>query len=254
VVRALARILAAFALVAFALSFAPSRIGAAAPAAFVPQLHEGDAVPALPLLDQDGHAFSLQDLRGNAVVLSFIYTRCADARMCPLVSAKFGWMQHAIGAAPIRLVELTLDPAFDTPAVLRRYGAAYGQDRSRWTLATGSPAWLDELATRFGIATTLTRPGLIVHTEAAIVLDRDGRIATIVDGNSWTPAELLALAQTAAGASNDWIVRARVWLSSAIERCGGGVSAFSGAGVLTVLAVLTLVLGTVFARAARGPS
>jgi cytochrome oxidase Cu insertion factor (SCO1/SenC/PrrC family) len=253
VVRVLARIVAPFALVASVLAFAPSTAPAEAPAAFVPQLHEGDAVPALPLLDQDGHPFSLQDLRGNAVVISFIYTRCPDARMCPLVSAKFGRMQRAIGTAPIRLVELTLDPAFDTPAVLRRYGSAYGQDRTRWTLATGAGAWLDELATRFGIATSLTRPGLITHTEAAIVLDRDGRIATIVDGNSWTPAEMLALARTAAGAPNDWVVTMRVWLSSAIARCGGGVTAFNGAGVLTILALLSLVLGTVFARAASGP-
>ena len=88
-------------------------------AAFVPNLQPGDTIPAIPLVDQSGRAFSFAQLRGNAVVLSFIYTRCADPRMCPLVSSKFARLQRAIGDAPVRLLEITLDPRFDTPRVLR---------------------------------------------------------------------------------------------------------------------------------------
>ena len=219
--------------------------------AFVPTLQQGDTVPALPLVDQAGSAFSLARLRGNAVVLTFIYTRCADARMCPLESLKFAKLQRAIGSAPIKLVELTLDPGFDTPAVLRRYGEAYGADPHRWTLATGAPASLDDLATRLGIASERTAPGTIVHTEATIVLDRSGAIADVVDGNAWTPDQMLALARDAAGESSNPLARAGAWLTAAIERCGGGALPISTIGLLALVGALSALFGTLLLRAVR---
>ncbi len=219
--------------------------------AFVPTLHEGDTVPPLPLVDQSGSAFSLARLRGNAVVLTFVYTRCADPRMCPLESLKYARLQHLVGDAPIKLVELTLDPQFDTPAVLRRYGAAYGEDPRRWTLATGAPASLADLATRLGIASERTAPGTIVHTEATVVLDRDGAIADTIDGNAWTPEQMLALARDAAGESSSPFARAGAWLTAAIERCGGGSLPVSTIELLALVAGLTGIFGTVLLRAVR---
>jgi hypothetical protein len=60
--------------------------------------------------------------------------------MCPLVTAKFHRMAQLLDGTPIRLLETALDPEYDTPAVLRRYGAAMGADGRRWTLATSEPA------------------------------------------------------------------------------------------------------------------
>jgi cytochrome oxidase Cu insertion factor (SCO1/SenC/PrrC family) len=216
--------------------------------AFVPLLHEGDAVPAFPLVDQSGHAFSLARLRGNAVILSFIYTRCADPAMCPLVSAKFEQLQRRIGAAPIRLLELTLDPRFDTPQVLRRYGRAFGEDPARWTLATGTPGTLGELAARLGIASTWTRPGTLAHTEAAIVLDRNGAIDRIVEGNAWTPDQILALAREAAGAPAAPLARLTLWLTAAVQSCGGGTGSID---VLEGLALFALLAGAIAAVVLR---
>ncbi|MDB5093896.1 MAG: ypmQ 2, partial [Candidatus Eremiobacteraeota bacterium] len=59
-----------------------------APRAFIPVLREGDAVPAVALIDQTGRRFSFATARGSTTIVSFIYTRCRDARMCPLVAAK----------------------------------------------------------------------------------------------------------------------------------------------------------------------
>ncbi len=219
--------------------------------AFVPLLHEGDAVPALPLVDQAGHAFSIATLRGNAVVLSFIYTRCADPAMCPLVSAKFAQLQRRIGSAPIRLVELTLDPRFDTPPVLRAYGRAFGADPARWTLATGTPAALGELAARLGIAATWTRPGTLVHTEAAIVLDRSGTIARIVDGNAWPVDEVLAVARESAGIENAPLARAVLWLTAAVQRCGGGTGSINVLEALGLFALIAAAIGAALIRTLR---
>jgi cytochrome oxidase Cu insertion factor (SCO1/SenC/PrrC family) len=220
-------------------------LGSSAGAAFVPVLHEGDAVPTLPLVDQDGRAFSLGDLRPNAVVVSFLYTRCRVASMCPLVAAKFARMQRAIGASRVRLVTLTLDPTYDTPAVLKRYGAAYAEDPRRWRMGTGAPDALEELAARLGIA-----PGVVVHTEAVAVLDPAGRVARLVDGNAWTPDEILAAARAAAGEGTlGPLAAARLWLSEAVAVCGGRTGALTGTVVLAILAACTGIVGAAFARA-----
>ena len=61
------------------------------------------------------------DLQHGVRILSFIYTRCPDPTMCPLVTLKFGRMVPLLAGTPIGLLEVTLDPAYDTPPVLRRY-------------------------------------------------------------------------------------------------------------------------------------
>jgi protein SCO1/2 len=227
---------------------------AAAAQRFIPLLQPGDAVPPIPLVAQDGRSFSLEELHGKAVVVSFIYTRCGDARMCPLVSAKFARVQHAIGTAPIRLVILTLDPSFDTPRVLERYGRAFGQDSRLWTLATGSSASIDELAGRFGIATSVTAPGVIIHTEAAVIVEPDGRVARIVYGNEWTADDLIGYARESLTARSSPASALRAWLSAVAERCGAGGLALGGMAMLGLLALATVVVGGAFWFAFRDPA
>ena len=138
--------------------------------AYTPRAGEGDALGAPPLVDMRGAAV---DTTHGVTVLSFIYTRCPDPSMCPLVTAKFRRMSQLLGGTSIRLVEVTLDPAYDTPAVLRRYAAAAGADGRRWTLATGEPEALAGFAERMGLLVDRPRPGIVVHSEAAIIA-RDG--------------------------------------------------------------------------------
>jgi hypothetical protein len=160
-------------------------------------------------------------------------------------------MQHMLGAAPVRLLEITLDPQFDTPRVLRAYGRAYGAQPNRWTLATGAPASIDELAARMGIATQWTRPGTLVHTEAAIVLDRQGRLVQTIDGNAWTPEQLLTVAREAAGAEPSPLARVMLWLTAAVESCGGSRGAVNAWEVLAILLLLSGGISALLFRAVR---
>jgi cytochrome oxidase Cu insertion factor (SCO1/SenC/PrrC family) len=222
-----------------------------ATAAFVPLLEPGDSVPPLPLVDQSGQPFSIGTLRGNAVILTFIYTRCSDPAMCPLASSKFARLQTLIGRAPVRLLEITLDPAFDTPRVLRGYAAEYGANPKRWTLATGAAGSISELAERLGVATQWTRPGTLVHTESAIVLDPQGRLAQTIDGNAWQPQQLLAAALETTGARPSPLARAGLWLTAAIEACGGGRVPFNALEIVSLILALSVAAGFVLLRSLR---
>lgn len=228
--------------------------GAGAAQRFIPLLQPGDAIPPIPLTAQNGRPFNLADLHGSAVAVSFIYTRCGDARMCPLVSAKFARAQSTIGSAPIRLLIVTLDPGYDTPAVLARYGRGFGQDPRYWTLATGSQATIDELAGRFGIATSVTRPGALVHTEAAVIVGPDGRIARAVYGNDWSPADIIGYARATLPGSDNRFVGVTAWLSNVMERCGAGGLALGGTAMLWILGLAMAAVGGAFWFAFAGPS
>jgi protein SCO1/2 len=225
----------------------------ARPRPFVPVLREGDAVPSTGLLDQHGRPFSFATTNGRTTIVSFIYTRCADAQMCPLVAAKFARMQRQLAGAPIRFITITLDPAYDTAAVLARYGAAYGADPAIWTFVTGPVSAIDTIAGRLGVVVERPHPGVIVHTEAAIIIDRDGRVARFVDGAAWVPDDVLGAARRVAAIPESPLQSVRLWLaSSASALCGGrGATPLSVGAGLALLVAVTVILAAVFARAFR---
>ena len=216
---------------------------------FVPALREGDAVPTVTLLDQRDRRIAFPP-PGETTIVSFIYTRCTDASMCPLVAAKFARIQRALGGAPIRLVTVTLDPGYDTPRVLARYGEAYAADPAVWSLATGRTAVIDELAARFGIAADRMTPGVVAHDEAAIVIDPRGRVAAIVAGATWAPEDLLASARATAGVDASPLRRVSLWLgTSASALCGGASGGPTIGTALALMAGMAAAFGLIARRA-----
>jgi protein SCO1/2 len=205
----------------------------------VEHLETGSLVPATSFSDQDGRPFSLRDLNGQRAVMAFIYTRCRDARMCPLISAKFAQLQEKLRGDDVRLVEVTLDPVYDRPAVLKSYGKEFGADASRWTLATGDPEQVLDFAAQFDVtAFPDPRVGLI-HAERTVLIDRYGVIRQLIDETAWTPDELVAQLRSDERRSSNPFARFNLWLSAkAVAICGNSVAGFSGVGDLLVVAAI----------------
>jgi protein SCO1/2 len=212
----------------------------------VPLLQPGDPVPDARFTDQLGRTRSWQDFRGHATVVSFIYTRCRDTAMCPLVSAKFGELQRIL-PPDARLIEFTLDPAYDTPAVLHRYGQEYGADPQRWTLATGDPETLREIAAAFGITIAAHTPTTIAHSEALGIVNGSGTVRQIVYGNAWQPDEVVATVREAEGSpSNPW-QRFMFGLRQVARECGIGENALGHAAeTLVFIGAMLVVVALVF--------
>jgi protein SCO1 len=124
------------------------------------RLHAIMPAPDGPVLDQEGRRARLARFtRGKITVLSFIYTRCADSRGCPLAYQVFHAVHDRLRAAPalrdqVRLVTLSFDPVHDTPAAMRRYanGVRAGEASGvEWAfLTTGSSRDLLPLLDGFG--------------------------------------------------------------------------------------------------------
>ena len=149
--------------------------------------------PAFTLTAQDERRLSLADLRGKAVVLTFIYTTCVDT--CPLLTAKMAALQGRLGADFARrvfFVSITVDPERDSPAVLKGYGAAHGARFDGWAFLTGTPVEIREVAKRYGIYYKKTARGDVDHTFLTSVIDPRGLLRVQYLGVRFEPTELLA--------------------------------------------------------------
>ncbi len=159
------------------------------------RLKEGDEMPPFSLTNQSGERISLNKFRGQPIVLTFVFTRCPLPNFCPLMSNNFEQLQTAIktgsGAlAETRLLSISLDSEFDTPQVLKDYGAFHHADPQIWTFVTGSQNEIEALTRAFSVYRQ-TEGGTISHGLATALIDKDGKIDKIWRGNAWTPVEVI---------------------------------------------------------------
>ena len=92
----------------FALVLAGATAGAA-------PIKAGESVPELGLVTQGGEAFSLSRLEGRTVILSFVYTRCADVCPLTLLSLKQALASQGLKGREPAVVLITVDPERDDP-------------------------------------------------------------------------------------------------------------------------------------------
>jgi protein SCO1/2 len=159
------------------------------------RLREGDQMPSFSLTNQNSERISLDTFRGKPFVLTFVFTRCPLPNFCPRMSNNFEELQTAIKAgsgalAATRLLSITLDPGFDTPAVLKSYAGYHHADPQSWTFATGDENEIETLTRAFSVYRQTER-GTISHGLATALIDKTGRIEKIWRGNMWKPDEVI---------------------------------------------------------------
>lgn len=175
---------------------APLDAGAAPVPAAV--LVPGDPIPEATLVDQDGEPRPVSSFRGHRVALTFIYTRCPLPEFCPLMDRHFATVQKTLqgdaGMRDVRLVSVTLDPEFDTPAVMTAHAARFRADPAIWSFLTGDPKEVAAFSHALGIYTErdLGTGANLTHNLRTAVIDAEGRLVKVHSGNDWTPADLVA--------------------------------------------------------------
>lgn len=161
-------------------------------------LAEGDTLPPAMFLDSQGRARQLAEWRGAPLVLTFTYTRCPLPDFCPRIDRKFAELQQAIAGDPAlagraKLLTISFDPGFDTPAVLEAHARKVGANPDVWTFATGSRDEIELFAARFGVAVTRTgeTPEDVMHNLRTIVASGDGTIRAMHSGSDWEVARVV---------------------------------------------------------------
>jgi protein SCO1/2 len=144
-------------------------------------------VPAFTLTAGDGRPMSADDLRGQVWIADFIFTRCPS--QCPMLTANMAKVQKALPADPagvVRLVSFSVDPAYDTPEVLRAYAERFGADTTRWAFLTGDRQALYTLIREgfhLAVGEEAGSEGMITHSDRFILVDRDLRIRGYYSGS-----------------------------------------------------------------------
>jgi protein SCO1/2 len=164
----------------------------------------GDEVPNYRLVNQDDKPIRLHDYKGKTLLLTFIFTRCQDPNQCTLMSANFARLNQELQKQPAlydrtHLLSISFDPEYDTPKVLRSYGAAYTGKYSdekfdHWEFASGSVDEVKGIAQFFGLGyykDEQTGNQQLIHTLRTAVIGPDSKIVKVYRGNDWKPEDLI---------------------------------------------------------------
>jgi len=170
----------------------------AAPAAWP---HAGGATERLPvigkapqfsLVRESGERFASSELRGQVAAVTFIYATCTDT--CPLLTSKLVQLQKRLGrdfGERVRFVAITVDPAVDTPEVLRRYREAHGASPRGWVFLTGSNDEIRGVVRDFGAFARKNPRGDVDHLYITSLIDRTGSMRVQYVGYRFDPDEML---------------------------------------------------------------
>ena len=145
------------------------------------------------LIDGDGRGVTDQSFRGKALLVYFGYTHCPDA--CPTALQD---MAAALDKLPpearkqVQIVFITVDPARDTPAVMKSYVSAFGPDIEG---LTGSPGAIDQAAREYRVYYARhDEPGgeySMDHSSIVYLMDKQGRFVSVFTPEA-TPDEMAA--------------------------------------------------------------
>jgi protein SCO1/2 len=130
-----------------------------------------------------GEPITLADFRGQAIALTFFFTRCPIPQYCPRLSRNFEETQRKLtgmtnAPANWHLVSVSFDPTHDTPEVLKAYAESYHYDRAHWSFLTGPPDKIAELARACDV-TFQADGGIFNHNFRTLIIDASNRLQMV---------------------------------------------------------------------------
>ncbi len=158
----------------------PASVTAAAPAAAVA------ARPRHPMMEavftnELNQPVRLADFQGQALAITFFFTRCPIPDYCPRLSKNFETASHKLSAMSLsatnwHFLSISFDPTNDTPAVLKSYGERYDYDPRRWSFWTGPAEQVAELARLSDVTFQKGPEGFFDHNFRTLIIDPAGKL------------------------------------------------------------------------------
>jgi protein SCO1/2 len=162
-------------------------------------LAAGEPVPDFTLTDQKGRPVRFSRLRGKIVAINFTYTTCQLPDFCLRIVNHFGALQKRFARAlgpDLVFLTITFDPVRDQPDVLDRYASQWKPNPDVWHFLTGREPDVQRVLDWFGVA-AFPNEGLMDHALHTVLVGRDGRMITNIEGNRFSTDQLGDLIQSA---------------------------------------------------------
>lgn len=158
-------------------------------------LFPGDTLPDYAFTNEFNQPVLLSQYEGQALAFTFIFTTCPFPTMCPRMSANFREAYQLLKALPTgetnwHLFSITIDPATDTPEVLKRYAGTQNYDAKHWSFLTGAEDQIELLARHFGL-NFYREGGVLNHNLRTVVINPKGKVHKTLIGNEWKAQELV---------------------------------------------------------------
>jgi protein SCO1/2 len=140
--------------------------------------------PPLALKNSLGKTVNIDEYRGKAVLVTFLYTNCPD--VCPLIVSNLRAAQNELGpeAKDMEVIAVSVDPKRDTPQSVKRFLADH-QMTGRMEYLIGSQAELSKVWTDWNIASRPEKkdPELLEHSALVYGISGSGKITTLYPAN-----------------------------------------------------------------------
>jgi protein SCO1 len=147
--------------------------------------------PALDLRDYLGQRVNIANLRGKALLVTFLYTHCTTD--CPLIASDLHTALTLMGpknAAKVQLLAVSVDPRGDNPTDVAHFLAVH-QLTGHMLYLLGSAHELGKTWEAWGVGSErdASNPETINHTALVYGITASGQIATIYSA-SMKPSEV----------------------------------------------------------------
>lgn len=138
-------------------------------------------IPPFEFTNQNGEAINNKTLEGQIYVAGFFFTTCPD--ICTDLTRQLLRVQEALGVRKdVKILYHTVNPRYDSVAVLKAYARSRGIDATMWFLLTGAQSKIFDLANCGYFVAAEERPQEFVHTDKFILVDRVGHIRGFYTG------------------------------------------------------------------------
>jgi protein SCO1 len=158
----------------------------------------GQRVPDFGLTDQAQAQIHLSQFEGKVVALTFGYSRCPNPNYCLRLSNNLSAVEkrfHDRAGRDLVLLTIMIDPDHDQGATLTQYAGVFNANAEDWHFLTGPLPQIKQVAGMFGM-NFWSDEGLLTHSLHTVVIDRQGRLASNIEGNQFTAAQLGDLVKT----------------------------------------------------------
>lgn len=136
------------------------------------------------LLDQDSAVVTPETVEGKIYVADFFFTSCPS--ICPIMKTEMLRVYNEFQATDdLMILSHSIDPEYDTVALLKDYAERLGVADNKWRFLTGDKDEIFNLSESSYMITTTeddTAPGGYIHSGAFFLVDTKKRIRGVYDG------------------------------------------------------------------------
>jgi len=135
-------------------------------------------------VDQDSSIITNETFRDKIYVADFFFTTCKT--ICPIMKTQMLRVYEATSEMPdVLILSHTIDPEYDTVALLHDFADRLGVESKRWHFVTGVKDSIYKIAQTSYFATAMedkTEPDGFIHSGAFLLIDKKQRIRGKYDG------------------------------------------------------------------------